>query len=262
MKSKLLILILFTGLQTISAQQLEIHNILPPYHPCIQVLDSLDRINYFAKCRQVLPEESLREATILYHYSSGCFINREINLELVYDGRIGYLIKSDSYKDIQYKMFTNSGYMIELLQNMNHTFAFDSIFMLHVKSDVTITGMGGGYLKFDLEFTDGERIIKNYSIDGYSTYCAFYPSFMNYYEGLFSVDLKPLDAPTADFIKHNYHSMIAGKFLQKKVSGNEFPYLIPRGFPPDPNEAMPEIKLMNASDTTTVPTHQTSETKH
>jgi len=248
MKSKLLILILFTGLQTISAQQLETHNIVSPYHPCFQVLDSLDRINYFVKCRQVSPVKSLREATILYHYSGGCFINQEINLELVYNGKTGYLIKSESYKDLQYKIFTNSGIMIGLLQNMNRTFAFDSIFMLHVKSDVTITGLGGGYLNFNLEFNDGERIIKKYNINGYNTYCAFYPSFLEYYEGLFSVDLKPLDANKAVTLEQDFISRVSRSFFQKEAAGNNFPYLIPKGYPPSPDDSNQEIHLITAPD--------------
>jgi hypothetical protein len=249
MKSKFLILILFTGLQTISAQELVTHNTVSPYHPCFQVLDSLDRINYFLNCRQVSPGKSLREATILFHYSSGCFINREINLELVYDGRTGYLVKSEDCKDFQYKMFTNSVIMDELLQKMNHTFAFDSIFMLHVKSDVTITGMGGGYLRFNLEFTDGERIIRNYNIDGYNTYCTFYPTFLEYYDDLFSVDLKPLDYHTAVTLTHNFNSTISGSFYQDSAAGTKFPYLIPKGYPPNPDGSKQEIKLIRVSYT-------------
>ncbi len=249
MKSKFLILILFTGLQTISAQELVTHNTVSPYHPCFQVLDSLERINYFVNCRQVSPGKSLREATILYHYSSGCVRNREINLELVYDGRTGYLVKSENYKDFQYKMFTNSAIMIELLQKMNRTYAFDSIFMLNVRSDVTVTGMGGGYLKFNLEFIDGERIIRKYDINGYNTYCAFYPSFLEYYKDLFSVDLKPLDYYTAVTLEHNYNSTISGSFFRKEVAGNKFPYLVPKGFHINPGGSKQEIKLINASDT-------------
>lgn len=211
----------------VKAQGVVVSFDLSSINECNLIVDSLEKINYFDKCLQVNPNKAISEFYMYINYGRGCFVRSDEKFEFVFDGCNSYLIKSTWAGNGSYTTLTEKKTIIELVDKLNKTYAFDNVLLIKDSLAHNTTGAGNGNLIINLEFVDGEIIKRDYNFGEISNYCVFLPELFKFYTDLFNRSFKPLDSSIASklFIDHN--SEIAQNFLYDYKLG--LPRLTPKG---------------------------------
>ncbi len=176
----------------------------------------LDSTKYFSKAKQVDLRKFPTYVSIIFERHYGCIGYVRENVEIFFDGSIGYILHSKNGTPDTYFNFTNREIIVGILKMMNQTFAFDSTILLKnpYSNDLIITGSGGGVLEIDITFLDGEHMYNKIIFGDIYNYSKYLPTLYHYLMELNQDSSVNLNYKISKMIVSKFKSKIATNFIQ------------------------------------------------
>ena len=180
------------------------------------VIYGLDSTKYFSKARQIDPRKFPTYVSIIFDRNYGCIGYVRENVEIFFDGSIGYILHSKKGKPDMYFNFTNREIIVGILKMMNQTFALDSTILLinPYSIEMPITGSGGGELEIDITFLDGEHIYNKIIFGDINNYSKYLPTLYQYLMELNQDSSVKLNYEVSKTIVSKFNSKIASNYIQ------------------------------------------------
>ena len=174
-----------------------------PSANCKAIIDSLTKTGYFRKGKQVDLQDLPTRAYIAFY-----------NLEILYSGGEGYIVKSNRNSSYWYTTFKGTTFLTSLISAMNENYMFDSTFMILDPNYIVVTGKAGISMKIDITLTSGQIIKNEISSDGIYGYYTYLGKFIQYLQGIRNSSYEQLDLNIAFYLKSKFNSEIANQFIR------------------------------------------------
>lgn len=182
---------------------------------CSIIIDSLNRINYFNKAKQVNFLELPTKFSFRFYKDGGDFVNIPEFWEFYYSDNLGYIIAYNSQKEEQIFSFTDKHIINDIIEHLNVAFVLDSTLL--VFNPTRSRYFADIYASIDLylKYPNGMIISNSVSYGSITKYCNYLLDLLYYFESLNKLKFKKLDINSAYFLSVNYNSNIANNYISK-----------------------------------------------
>lgn len=151
------------------------------YRPksCDEIIDSLVRAKYFINSKQISSFRGITNCSILLQRYWGCFVGESEEIEILYNGSVGYILHRENQWKPTYHKFTDSKPILDIVNIMNKTFAYDSTILIKNPNPIIMSGSGSFSLTIQFLLDNGEQINNNITGGG-DCYCTYLPYLIKY----------------------------------------------------------------------------------